>query len=122
MITVYYDGKCGQCSREISFLKRRTPKQSIVWHDIAHEPDQLAGTGISQADALMYMHVRDADGVMWTEVDAFILLWRQFPGWSFLSRLVALPGFYHLAGVLYRAFAKVRFNRYPHCQASLDRA
>lgn len=122
MITVYYDGKCGQCSKEINFFKRRTPKHSIVWHDIAHEPDRLTGTGLSQADALMFMHVRDADGVMQSQVDAFIVLWRQFLGWSLLSRLVALPGVYHLTGVLYRAFAKVRFNRYPHCQASLDRA
>ncbi|WP_422020541.1 thiol-disulfide oxidoreductase DCC family protein [Roseibium sp.] len=122
MISVYYDGKCGLCSKEINFFKRRTPKHPILWHDIANDPAQLEGTGVSQAEALMFMHVRDAEGVMRTEVDAFIALWRQFSGWSFLSRFVSLPGIYQLAGVLYRVFAKVRFNRYPHCQASLEKA
>jgi predicted DCC family thiol-disulfide oxidoreductase YuxK len=122
VISVYYDGKCGLCSKEINFFKRRTPKHPILWHDIANDPAQLEGTGVSQAEALMFMHVRDAEGVMRTEVDAFIALWRQFSGWSLLSRFVSLPGIYQLAGVLYRMFAKVRFNRYPHCQASLEKA
>jgi len=122
VISVYYDGKCGLCSKEINFFKRRTPKHPILWHDIANDPAQLDGTGVSQAEALMFMHVRDAEGVMRTEVDAFIALWRQFSGWSLLSSFVSIPGIYQLAGVLYRMFAKVRFNRYPHCQASLEKA
>jgi predicted DCC family thiol-disulfide oxidoreductase YuxK len=85
VISVYYDGKCGLCSKEINFFKRRTPKHPILWHDIANDPAQLEGTGVSQAEALMFMHVRDAEGVMRTEVDAFIALWRQFSGWSLLS-------------------------------------
>jgi len=119
VISVYYDGKCGLCSKEINFFKQRAPKHPILWHDIANEPAQLDGTGVSQAEALMFMHVRDANGGMRTEVDAFIVLWRQFAGWAVLSRIVSLPGIYPLAGLLYRKFAKARFDRYPHCLASV---
>lgn len=121
MITVYYDGKCGLCSREIGYFKKRKPKRPIVWHDIANAPSLLADTGLSQSDALLYMRVRDETGVLRTGVDAFITLWGQFAGWSLLARLGSLPGIYTFADRLYRGFAQRRFNRNPHCLASLKR-
>ncbi|MEP3045444.1 MAG: DUF393 domain-containing protein [Roseibium sp.] len=119
MISVFYDGKCGLCSREIAFFKKRTPKTPIMWFDIARHPEQLEGTGLSQSDALMFMRVRDANGRMHSEVDAFIAMWGQFSGWSLIARLLSLPGVHTLAGRLYRKFAQYRFSKYPHCQASL---
>lgn len=119
MIAVYYDGKCGLCSREIGYFKTRPPKRPIVWHDIANDPSSLADTGLSQAEALLYMRVRDETGALRTGVDAFIVLWGQFSGWSMLARLVSVPGIYPLADRLYRMFAQRRFNRHPHCRASL---
>lgn len=120
MISVYYDGMCGLCSKEIAYFKRRTPKRPILWHDIAHEPEQLVGTGLSQADALMFMRVRDKDGVLHSEVDAFIVMWGQFRGWALLAGLLSLPGVHGLANRVYRMFARYRFAKYPHCQASLN--
>ena len=120
MITVYFDGKCGLCAREIGYFKTRKPKQPIVWHDIANTPALLADTGLSQADALLYMRVRDDGGRLQTGVDAFITLWGQFAGWSLLARIGSLPGIYPLADRLYRFFAQRRFNRHPHCLASLQ--
>lgn len=119
MISVYYDGKCGLCSREIGYFKKRPSKQAIVWHDIASDPSALAGTGLCQADALLYLRVRDGAGDLKTGVDAFIVLWSQFAGWSVLARLVSLPGTYSFTSWLYRHFAHRRFNRYPHCRVSM---
>jgi len=119
LISVYYDGKCGLCSREIGYFKKRVPKHPIVWHDIANEPSSLSDTGLSQAEALLYMRVRDAQGELQSGVDAFVVLWGQFSGWSLLARFVSLPGIYGLARRLYRFFARRRFDRHPHCRASL---
>ncbi|WP_306144106.1 thiol-disulfide oxidoreductase DCC family protein [Roseibium sp. MMSF_3412] len=120
MIEVYYDGKCGLCSREIGYYKRLTPKTSIVWNDIATHPELLQGTGMSQSDALLYLRVRDDDGAIQTGLDAFLVIWRQFRGWRLLAMLATLPGIYRGVAFAYRKFADQRFNRHAHCQASLQ--
>ena len=62
MLTVYYDGKCGLCRREIEYYKRVAPADRFVWLDIATDPAGLADLDISQADALRRLHARDASG------------------------------------------------------------
>lgn len=119
MISVFYDGKCGQCSREIAYFRKKTPRCPILWQDIATEPQLLNGTGLTQAEALLFMRVRDEEGRIKTGVDAFIILWSLFPGWALLARFLALPGIHALAGAGYGVFARYRFNKHPHCQASL---
>jgi len=119
VITVYYDGKCGLCSREIGYFRTRTPKLPIVFHDIARQPEVLERLGISQADALLYFHVEDEDGQLQSGVRAFALMWGQYRGWRVLAKLVVLPGVRPLVDMIYRKFAHMRFARYPHCKASL---
>lgn len=118
MISVYYDGKCGLCSREIAYFKKRSPLQSITWHDIARNPGALDGQNVSQAEALMMMHVEDGSGKMHLGVDAFIVMWGQFRGWRLLAHILNWPVLYPLAGTAYRWFAKRRFDRYGHCQVA----
>ncbi|NVK35009.1 MAG: DUF393 domain-containing protein [Rhodobacteraceae bacterium] len=120
MISVYYDGKCSLCSKEINYFKQRTPKHPILWHDIATHPEHLEDTGLSQSEALMFMRVRDATGTLHSEVDAFIVMWSQFSGWALLARALSVPGIYQLVGLVYRRFAAYRFAKYPHCKASLS--
>ncbi|WP_417671159.1 thiol-disulfide oxidoreductase DCC family protein [Roseibium sp.] len=116
MISVYYDGKCGLCAREIGYFKKRIPRTPIMWHDIARNPESLAGTGVDQADALMFMRVKDAEGRLHSSVDAFIILWSQFKGWRTLASLVGRRPIRPLAEKLYAVFAARRFAAYPHCQ------
>ncbi|WP_417687422.1 thiol-disulfide oxidoreductase DCC family protein [Roseibium sp.] len=116
MISVFYDGKCGMCSREINYFRKRHPREPIMWHDIARHPESLDGTGISQADALMFMRVKDQSGEMKSGVDAFIVLWAQFTGWRVLAFLLARQPIKALAGKLYAVFAARRFAAYPHCR------
>ncbi|MBO0346664.1 thiol-disulfide oxidoreductase DCC family protein [Roseibium limicola] len=120
MLTVFYDGKCGLCSREIAHFQKRQNTQNIVWHDIAHTPAALGGTGLSQSEALLFMRVRDDTGTVHSGVDAFIALWDQFPGWKALARLLRLPIAYQIAQALYHLFAHLRFRAYPHCRLSLQ--
>lgn len=121
MISVFYDGKCGLCAREIAFFRKRRAKTSIVWHDIARNPECLEGRGISQSEALMFMRVEDSDGRLYSGVDAFIVMWGQFRGWALLARLLALPGVYRLASHAYCTFARRRFARHTHCRLAAER-
>ena len=47
MITVFYDGQCGLCRREIDYYRRIAPSGLFDWVDIAGNAMPLAPFGIS---------------------------------------------------------------------------
>lgn len=116
MLTVYYDGKCGLCRREIEYYKRVAPADRFVWLDIATDPASLADFDISQADALRRLHARDASGVVYVGVAAFIAIWQGLNYWRYLAMIVNLPFLKPLAAFTYDRFADYRFSRLTHCQ------
>ena len=117
MTIVYFDGKCGLCSKEISYYQKIAPKGVFEWQDIAHDASALKPLNISQADALRLLHAKDKKGEMQIGVDAFILIWNELSiGWRFLSVLAGLPIIRPILGWVYRRFASYRFARLEHCQ------
>ena len=102
---VFYDGKCGLCSKEINYYKRIAPKNIFEWHDIATNPKILSEIKVSQYDALMYLHATDQKSNLKIGVDAFILIWAQIKYWKILS-----------IKITYKLFAIYRFKRLTHCQ------
>ena len=119
MISVYFDGKCGLCSKEIKYYQRIAPNNIFDWKDIAAEAKHLDPLGVSQEDALRRLHAQDADGKLHQGVDAFLLIWRQLPRWRLLAFLVSLPIIRQLSSVAYNRFADYRFAKLPHCQVFL---
>ena len=82
MTIVYFDGKCGLCSKEIRYYQKIAPKGVFEWQDIAHDAAPLKALNISQADALRLLHASDKTGKMHIGVDAFILIWNELSvGW-----------------------------------------
>ena len=116
MITVFYDGLCGLCRREIAHYQRIAPKGVFHWQDITADASPITALGIGYADGLKLLHAQDAEGRLHVGVDAFLLIWRQIPRWRILGRIVALPLIRPLADSLYRLFADWRFRRLSHCQ------
>ena len=58
MITIFYDGKCGLCSREINYYKKIAQVDKFQWLDIATNPAPLKPLKISQADGpVSYTHL-----------------------------------------------------------------
>ena len=82
---VFYDGKCGLCSKEINYYKRIAPKNTFEWHDIASNPEKLKELHVSQYDALMYLHAIDQKSNLKIGLDAFILIWSHLKHWKILS-------------------------------------
>ena len=119
MLTVYYDGKCGLCRREIEYYKNIAPADSFVWLDIANDPTSLAALRISQADALRRLHARDASGVMHVGAAAFVAIWQRLAYWRYLALLMKLPLVLPLASIIYNRFADHRFARLSHCQLAV---
>lgn len=119
MITVYYDGKCGLCRREIDHYKKIEPKGVFNWVDLTENPDALKENSISPAAALMYLHVKDENGRLHVGFPGFPVIWRGLGGfWKALSWFMSLPGVRHLASWAYKRFAHWRFERLDHCQAA----
>jgi predicted DCC family thiol-disulfide oxidoreductase YuxK len=106
--TVYYDGACPVCSREVQFYQGRDGANSFVWVDVAQADEAALGPGLSRNEALARMHVRRADGTIVAGAAAFAEIWRGMPGLRWLARLMAVPPCGALAELGYRLFLRAR--------------
>ena len=120
MISVFYDDKCGLCTREINYYKKICPKEAFDWKGVSTSKQALEDDGISISYALRILHAKDQNGDMHLGVDAFILIWRQIKGWKYLAVFVSLPIIYGIAGFFYKRFSNWRFNKLEHCQLALN--
>jgi|TARA_B110000977_G_scaffold183669_1_gene246537 predicted DCC family thiol-disulfide oxidoreductase YuxK len=116
MIKIFYDGKCGLCSKEINYYIKIAPKNVFDWFDIASNPSNLKHIQVSQHDALMFLHAQDKSLNLKIGVDAFILIWSQLKYWNILAVIVKLPIINQFTKLIYNYFAKYRFNKLSHCQ------
>mgnify|MGYP001443956404 CR=1 FL=1 len=118
MITVFYDGKCGLCSKEINYYRKIADVNKFDWQDITRSAQALEKKGISLAQGLKLLHATDSSGRLHIGVDAFVLIWRNINRWRILARLTSLPIAYQCACLLYRLFAEWRFKRREHCKVA----
>ncbi|MGI9523759.1 MAG: thiol-disulfide oxidoreductase DCC family protein [Hyphomicrobiaceae bacterium] len=107
-LTVYFDGACPLCRREINVYRRMRGSDSIEWVDLSNQSGEQVSPDLSKQSALRRFHVRGHDGTLFSGAAAFAQLWMAVPSLSWLGRLVALPGIRHAAEVSYRAFLIVR--------------
>ncbi len=121
MIDVFFDGKCGLCSREIEYYRRIANDGIFRWHDIAQDPSPLNKFKIPQSIALRWLHLRDENGQWHIGADAFLVIWTKLERWNYLAFFLKLPGIKHLARLCYNTFANYRFNRLEHCQIAFKK-
>jgi predicted DCC family thiol-disulfide oxidoreductase YuxK len=60
--TVYYDGGCPVCSREIGFYRNRAGVETLDWVDVNGGDAAALGPGLARDAAMARMHARRADG------------------------------------------------------------
>lgn len=117
MIKVFYDGKCGLCSKEINHYKKIAPKDIFAWIDITEVSEEnLSEENLDFLSCLKLFHVKDNDGELYKGIDAFIIIWSQLDRWRYLAMIIKLPIVYNLARFSYNQFAKWRFNKSSHCK------
>ena len=108
-ITVYFDGYCPVCRREVANYRRQAPQAAIVWRDLAGTDDVLADEDFDLAAALTLLHVRDGDGRLWRGLDAHLCLWAALPGWRLLVAPIRRLGWLRRAlEATYRLFTRHR--------------
>lgn len=117
MISVFYDGKCSLCRREIQHYQKIADPKKIIFIDINKDIQRFTQLGFCKEEGLKLLHVQDAAGQMQIGFNAFLTIWRVLPRWHYLALLLGLPGIKQVVSVFYIVFAKWRFkhNGYNHC-------
>ena len=107
-LTVYYDGACPVCSREIALYRRQSGAERCVWVDASSCPEAELGSGLSRASALARFHVRRADGELLDGMRGFAALWRSLPRFAWVGRFASFGPLPLLLDAAYRMFLWVR--------------
>lgn len=114
-MTVFFDGGCPLCSREIAHYRRLDTRQYILWVDVTRDEAGLETHGITPTEAMASFHVLDDHGRLVKGADAFVALWQKLPYYRWLAQLCRVL---HLLPVMrwgYDHFARWHFRR--RCQA-----
>ena len=107
-LTVFFDGSCPLCRREIDFYKTLDVADSIYWADISQELQSEVVPGLSKCDAMRRFHVMTQDGTLVSGAEGFVALWSALPRFQFLGSLGRFRSLMWLAEYGYIVFLKMR--------------
>ncbi len=105
--TIFYDGACSLCRKEISLLRKWDKRERIEFLDIS-PPDAAAFCPLPQGDMLARFHVRRGDGVIIDGAEAFTHAYAQIPGLSWVGAIGRFRPSRWLLNVAYAGFLKIR--------------
>jgi len=108
LLTVYYDGGCPVCTREIGLYQGRRGADRIHWVNLAQCEASDLGPDLSFDAAISRLHARRPDGQLVSGARAFAALWQALPAFRLAGRMAALPGIVHGLEWGYRGFLKLR--------------
>jgi predicted DCC family thiol-disulfide oxidoreductase YuxK len=106
-LTLFYDGLCPLCSREIAHYRRRMPRGAADFIDIADPTFDAANHGLDHRQVQRIMHVKVGQELH-LGLDAFIAIWDAIPAYQLLGRFAKLPGVHAVLRLGYAVFARVR--------------
>lgn len=107
-LTVFFDGGCPLCRREIDFYRRRHGADVINWLDINTQADDFFVPNLSRCDAMRRLHVQTRDGQLLSGAAAFAALWRALPGFRIIGIVAAIPPIQWCLEISYRVFLHFR--------------
>ena len=108
-LTVYFDGDCPICRREIDLMKIFNRKNHLKFIDFAASSYLPEEHGLSPCDLGQVIHARWADGTLITGVEVFREMWEAI-GLRALARLARRPMINKLLVRAYDWFARNRLR------------
>jgi len=106
-LTVFYDGACPLCVREIALLRRLDRRERIVFENVA-EPGAAEACPVDRERLLARFHVRLQDGRLVDGARAFTEAWAQIPGLGILRHLGRFGPSRKLLDFAYARFLRIR--------------
>lgn len=110
-LTVWHDGACSLCAREIALMRRLDRAGRIRFIDAA---DPAVSCPLDRTDMLARFHAME-DGVMLSGAPAFAAMWRAIPILRPLGLVARWPLVGRTLDAAYRVFLRLR----PRLQAWL---
>ena len=107
-LTVWHDGDCPLCRREIALMRRMDRRGVIRFVDVA-DPAQAASCPLDPAVMLARFHAEE-NGQLLSGAAAFAAMWRAIPWLRPLGLAARNPAFLRLLERLYIRFLRFR----PH--------
>ena len=107
-LTVYYDGGCPICTREIGMYRSLKGAGSITWVNLSELSDFKIAPGVTKEDALARLHAIDDKNNIYVGGDAFAVLWCMLPKFRALGALCTRWPFRAVLHHLYRLFLVLR--------------
>jgi demethoxyubiquinone hydroxylase (CLK1/Coq7/Cat5 family) len=106
--TVYFDGACPLCRREIAHYRSLPGAEGMSWVDASSCDAASLGAGLDRDDALARLHVRRDDGTLVSGAAAFAAIWSRLPAYSALGRLASWRPLLSTMEAAYVAFLRLR--------------
>jgi predicted DCC family thiol-disulfide oxidoreductase YuxK len=107
-LTVYFDGACPLCAKEIGFYRRRPGADAVCWVDISAAAGGDVAPDLPFETAMARFHVRRPDGSLESGGAAFSRLWSEMPGFRLIGRFTQLAPVAWLLERAYRFFLRFR--------------
>jgi predicted DCC family thiol-disulfide oxidoreductase YuxK len=106
-ITLYFDGRCPLCLREVRWLAGRADPARLRLVDVHDDLALACDRTPAREEMLAILHARTASGQWLTGVEATVAAW-QAAGAGVWVRWLIWPGVRRLSWLLYRLFARYR--------------
>ena len=106
-VTLFYDGLCPLCSREVAHYRKHAPAEGLAFVDIADPTFDAASHGLDPLAIHHVMHVKVGDNIL-TGVDAFLAVWELLPPYRWIVRLARVSVVRWFMKLSYFAYARVR--------------
>jgi predicted DCC family thiol-disulfide oxidoreductase YuxK len=123
-LTVFFDGACPICDREIALMRKLDRRRRLVFCDFSRSDYDSSVINISLADLGRIIHARWGNGSVITGVEVFRAMWEAV-GLGFLARLSRLSLVEPLVLNAYAWFARNRLRltgRSPVCTGEACRS
>jgi predicted DCC family thiol-disulfide oxidoreductase YuxK len=118
-LTLYFDGACPLCAREIQLLRRRAIEARLLLVDISRDDFDAKALGFTLEQMQSALHASFADGRWVTGLDATLWSWRA-AGLGIWAAPLSWPAMRPLLAIGYRLFCRLRPHLawLPHPDAS----
>ncbi len=106
-VTLFYDGSCPLCNKEVNWLKTQNKFGRLMFEDIKEANFSNRYPALDSTELDRTLHAKLGDGRMVKGVDATISAWEAVgKGWMLTP--LTWPVFSSIAGLAYQGFANNR--------------
>lgn len=110
-LTVFFDGGCPLCRREIDHYRKLEARSPILWLDVTQPDAPLGEYGLVKESAMRRFHVLDGHGQFQIGAHGFVTLWSELPYYRYLASIVKALSVVPLLDRIYVRFADWHFSR-----------